>query len=123
MLPPLKYYNVNWVDGMKLTRNHFLDQENAFVERMRDSLGIYLTSYNYGLLSPEPGSTNSLQHTADVDRATFLRVKVTQCRAITPSGARIEILANHPFKQNLVAEYNLSGSTHGKLLYIVISVN
>jgi len=128
MLPSLKYFNVNWVDGMKLTKTHFADQENAFNERIRDVAGVFITSYNYGLLSPAPGSAKSIDQVVDVDRATLLRVRVNECRAITPSGARIEILANNPLSQNkaagaLLAEYNLSGTTHGTFLYVVISVN
>ena len=64
----------------------------------------------------------------DVDRATLLRVKINECRAITPGGVRIEILSNNPFSQHkpsaaLTAEYDLAGSTHGTFLYIVLSVN
>src|ERR1700741_5399872 len=96
MLPNFKYFNVNWVDGMKLTRGHFSDQENAFIDRLRDVAAINLTSYNYGLLNPAPGSSKSIDHVVDVDRATLLRVKVNECRAITPGGARIEIVSGNP---------------------------
>lgn len=128
MLPTIKYFNVNWVDGMKLTKGHFSDQENAFTDRLRDVAGIYLTSYNYGLLDPAPGTAKSIDHSVDVDKATLLRVKINECRAITPGGARIEISAANPLSQSkqsaaLTAEYNLSGSTHGTSLYIVLSVN
>jgi len=128
MLPNLKYFNVNWVDGMKLTRGHFSDQENAFIDRLRDVAAVNITSYNYGLLSPAPGSAKSIDHVVDVDRATLLRVKVNECRAVTPGGARIEIVSNNPLTHHkpaaaLSAEYNLAGSTHGTFLYIVLSVN
>jgi hypothetical protein len=125
MLPTIKYFNVNWVDGMKLTRSHFSDQENAFTDRLRDVAGINLTSYNYGLLEPVPGSAKSIDQVVDVDKATLLRVKINECRAITPGGVRIEVLAGNPLSQSkpLSAEYNLSGSTHGTFLYIVLSVN
>ncbi len=125
MLPTIKYFNVNWVDGMKLTRSHFSDQENAFTDRLRDVAGINLTSYNYGLLEPAPGSSKSIDHVVDVDKATLLRVKINECRAITPGGVRIEVLAGNPLSRSkpLSAEYNLTGSTHGTFLYIVLSVN
>ena len=125
MLPTIKYFNVNWVDGMKLTRSHFSDQENAFTDRLRDVAGINLTSYNYGLLEPVPGSAKSIDQVVDVDKATLLRVKINECRAITPGGVRIEVLAGNPLSRSkpLSAEYNLTGSTHGTFLYIVLSVN
>ncbi|MDX2002099.1 MAG: hypothetical protein SFW35_06695 [Chitinophagales bacterium] len=128
MLPAIKYFNVNWVDGMKLTKDHFADQEHAFTDRLRDLAGIFLTSYNYGLLAAAPGRPTALSHTIDIDRANLLRVNVSECRAITRGGARIEISPVNPFIQNktaegLNAEYDLGSSAVGKVLYVVISVN
>lgn len=126
MLPSFKHYNVNWVDGMKLNKDHFIAQEDSFYERLSDVAGISITSYNYGLLGPAPGSTKSLNHTVDVDRATLLRIKVTECRAITPGGVRIEIQATNPLshgQSGLTAEYDLKDSSHGTFLYLVVSVN
>ena len=46
MLPEIKYNPVNWVDGMKISRNHFVDFENAVHDHLRDATGINLTSYS-----------------------------------------------------------------------------
>ena len=127
MLPPLKYFNVNWVDGMKLSSNHFVEQENAFIDHLRDVAGLNLTSYNYGLLGPSSGDSKSLSVKVEVDRTSLLRIYVSECRAITSSGARIEITGANQFNQskpaNLVCEYNLSGIATGKVLHVVVSVN
>src|ERR1019366_1943604 len=126
MLPPLKYFNVNWVDGMKLSSNHFVEQENALIDHLRDIAALNITSYNYGLLGPVSGDSKSLDLKVDVDRTSLLRVHLNKCRALTPSGARIEITGANQFNQskpaNLVCEYNLSGIPSGKVLHIVVSV-
>lgn len=127
MLPNIKYYNVNWVDGMKLSSTHFVEQENAIIDHLRDVAALNLTSYNYGLLAATSGDSKSLNFKVEVDRTQLMRVHVNECRAITPAGARIEITGANQFNQskpaNLVCEYNLSGISPGKILHIVVSVN
>ncbi len=127
MLTPIKYFNINWVDGMKLNSKHFVEQENSFIDHLRDSCALGLTSYNYGLLDAVSGNSKSLSHNVEIDKNLLLRVHVLECRAITPSGARIEITGTNQFNQgkpaNLVLEHNLTGVAVGKVLHIVISVN
>src|SRR5687767_9880099 len=91
MLPYIKYNNVNWVDGMKITKDHFVSQENAYQDKIRDSTGIFLHSYNYGLLQPSPGKEKSIDFSVDTDRNNVIRVNLYECRAITRSGSRIEL--------------------------------
>ncbi len=127
MLPEIKYMPVNWVDGMKITKDHFINTENAFYDQLRDANCKFLTSYNYGLLSPASGSKNSLDVKIGIDRSNILRVTVLECRAITPGGGRIEVLRAMSQKQNdtakeLSAEYDLSKS-QSQIVFIVISVN
>ena len=50
-----KYKQVNWIDGMKVNKNHFIEQENYFTARINDSSNKFLDNNNYGLLS---NSTN-----------------------------------------------------------------
>ncbi len=50
MPAPLKYPNVNWVNGMKIRKEHFIQQENAFDDKLKDVTACFLNGYNYGLL-------------------------------------------------------------------------
>ena len=92
MLPEIKYLSVNWIDGMKVNKNHFIQLENALNDQLRDSIGFNLTNYNYGLLPPAPGMINSLNLKLDFDQTRMIRLKLLECRAITHGGARIEII-------------------------------
>lgn len=120
MLPKLQFHLTNWVDGMKINRQHFVDSENAFVDALRDAQATSLNAYNYGLLQPLPGEKSALDcNTASAQSRTF-RVVVTYCRAITAGGTRIEIVPGvHP---ELSAEVDGSPDGSGSY-YAVIAVD
>ena len=47
MLPKLNYKLTNWVDGMKIRRDHFVDSENAQLDAIRDVAASRLNNFNY----------------------------------------------------------------------------
>lgn len=97
MLPKLQYKLTNWVDGMKINRQHFIDSENAVIDQIRDASASALCSFEYGLLSPLPGEKNSLDCNVLYSQASQFKIVVSHCRAITSGGCRIEILPGiHP---------------------------
>ena len=86
MLVPIKYFNINWVDGMKLSSKHFVEQENAFIDHLRDVSAINLTSYNYGLLDAVSGNAKSLSHSIEIDKNLLVRVycERSPCKVLAP---------------------------------------
>lgn len=127
MLPEIKFWPVNWVDGMKVSDRHFIQQEQSFTDRLRDYAAIGITNFNYGLLLPAPGMRSSLEFTFQADQAKLIRVKVSECRAITPAGARIEISSRDSkalqfFHKEIETDYKIKSVTASKL-DIVIVVN
>ena len=93
-MEPLKYFQVNWVNGMKINKQHFIALENEINDHLMNSFAIGLNDFNYGLLPPLPGKGSSMKIVLNTDNQNHLRVKIVDCRAITPGGARIEILEN-----------------------------
>ena len=61
MQEPLKHFPVNWIDGMKINKNHFLQQERAFVDQLKDITSLGLHQNNYGLLPPYFGKGSSIK--------------------------------------------------------------
>jgi hypothetical protein len=125
MLRKITYNAVNWVDGMKITREHFLHLENNLYDYIRDANAIRLNAFNYGLLPPHPESHGeSLKLNLVIDRNGLLKVDLFECRAITPAGTRIEIGSTGAFteQKSLSKEINLNelGSTN---FYVVVSSN
>jgi len=121
-----KYYQVNWVDGMKVNKQHFIAQENATLDQIRDTISISLNAYNYGLLPPVSDKNNSLKMSLRIDNQNCLNVKIQECRALTPGGMRIEILENSsdmlgftiPFPE---LSYEIENSIE-KIFYVLLSV-
>jgi hypothetical protein len=91
MISPLKYKPVNWVDGMKLSSDHFVATDLYYQDFVRDANSIHINKFNYGLLPPFAGQRVS--HDIEIiEKATnYIEVKVKHCNAITAEGCRIDI--------------------------------
>ena len=89
----LKHYFVNWVDGMKINKTHFIDQSNAFKDAMHDVAALHLTPHRYGILPPSVAGENPFSVKVSLDNHKTLRVVVEACQAITPGGVRIALPA------------------------------
>ena len=91
MLIAKKYFAVNWVDGMKLTQQNFLDTDLHVADLVRDTASLFLTRYNYGLLPPVHGTRlfSEIQLLDKVGNSVVVRV--SRCNAITAGGCRIAI--------------------------------
>ncbi len=89
MLPKIDHHPVNWVDGMKISRKHFSDFEHFVSDYLRDGSAVNLTSFNYGLLASDAPDFSLRVIT---DQSQNVRVQLTNCRAITGAGCRIDII-------------------------------
>ncbi len=94
MLPTIKYRLTNWVDGMKIHRQHFVNSENALSDSIRDAAAVSLTNYNFGLLYPAEGDKRSLEINILRSQSDNFKISVPLCRAITAGGCRVEISPN-----------------------------
>ncbi|HKR04544.1 MAG TPA: hypothetical protein VJY62_07895, partial [Bacteroidia bacterium] len=124
---PLKHKAVNWIDGMKISKDHFIQQEFFYTDQIRDAAAGQLSRINYGLLSPVDESGKTLNVKINVDPAKVIRVDLLECHAITSNGERIEIATNNAIKLNndqdkLVADFDYTESRE-KTFYVVVSVN
>lgn len=123
----IKHYNVNWINGMKISKDHFIQQANAFDDKIRDGSSLQLNSMNYGLLPVWPGEEGtSFKLVAKIDNQKFLRADVIQCRAVTPGGARVEILENQRqpgLSVDLSREIDALGAGKEAEYYIVLSID
>lgn len=90
MLEKLNYFPVNWIDGMKINKSHFIAMQNNYVDIVRDAIGSQVTPITYGLL-PVQNSMESIKISLVIDNHKLLRVKIEECHAITPNGSRIEV--------------------------------
>lgn len=120
MLFEIKHLPVNWTDGMKISKSQFLASDNASYDHIRDSIGITLTSYNFGLLPPSPGAESSLDMKVDIDQNQLIKVHLLTCRAVTQAGVRVELTGQNSEHMkvsidSLQSEYELDQKGEDKL--------
>jgi hypothetical protein len=128
MNEPLKYNHVNWVDGMKINKSHFIGLENASMDRVKDAIACGLNDNNWGLLPPVNETGNTLKIVLNVDNQKTLRAKIFECRAVTPGGARIEISESSSGDHGFTAPYpegtfNLPAGDGESIYYVALSVD
>lgn len=123
MIEPIRYHAVNWVDGMKISREHFVQQENYFIDTIRDANSISLVPFNYGLLPvSEQFSDRSIYeiHNTATNDAQLIIKKLT---AVTRGGYRIEISDYKVNIRNLAKNTALENEEADGQFYILASVN
>jgi hypothetical protein len=126
MPAPLKYPCVNWVNGMKIKKDHFIQQENAFEDRIRDVAGCFLSSFSYGLLPTWTTDDTSFRIVTQISNHKFLNLSVFQIRALTQGGARIEFPGSaNPteFSVDLTDEIEAAKKENGIEYFIMLSIN
>lgn len=91
MLFPIRKTLINWVDGMKISKEHLIQTEDYFIDTVRDAVNIRLNSYNYGLLPPYKGDKLSSDFEIMERITNHVEIELRQCNAITAGGCRIDI--------------------------------
>jgi hypothetical protein len=109
---------------MKISKDHFIDSENAFVDQIRDAQAAALTSVNYGLLKPLNGEKSALDCNTSTNQSGKFKVTVSYCRAITAGGCRIEIIPGiHPELVSDNDSFYSSDAGKGSGYFAMISVD
>lgn len=91
MLYPVKKKLVNWADGMKISKDHFVQTEDFYIDSIRDIASVYLNNHNFGLLPPYKGERLSSNFEINERITNYVEIELRLCNAITPGGCRIDI--------------------------------
>ncbi|MBL7772580.1 MAG: hypothetical protein JNM95_06960 [Chitinophagaceae bacterium] len=83
-----KFNQVNWMDGMKMNKNHFIATDRATTEAVRDVYETIASPFNHGLL---PSELNPFNIDISVDNQQVIKARLHTCEAITSGGYRIHI--------------------------------
>lgn len=81
---------VNWVDGMKINKTHFIAQDHAFTYRQAQTVSSFLNEHNYGLLPVLDRHNTSAKLFLSLDNEQTVQLRIQRCRAITRGGYVIE---------------------------------
>jgi hypothetical protein len=85
----IKHFPVNWIEGMKINKNHFIQFQDNIEDLLRDARNLDVDELNYGLLSTS--LTKPFQYALTIDTHNELSVDIKMLKAVTPAGGRIEI--------------------------------
>ncbi len=99
MREQVRHFPVNWVDGMKISKDHFIDQERAVQCQLHDVASLHLSPIRYGLLPSADGLNENFDVRISADGQRLVRVTVLTIDAVTRGGARIVIPAFHNHSQ------------------------
>ena len=78
---------------MKINKDHFIDQDNAWRAMLQDISALHLSPVRYGVLPASISGDETFNVKIALDNQESLRVSVLSCNAVTSGGVRIVIPA------------------------------
>ncbi|MDX8340119.1 type VI secretion system baseplate subunit TssK [Draconibacterium sp. IB214405] len=121
------HFPVNWIDGMKINKDHFIATDLNISQQAVNTYLAFVNPFNYGLLLQNNLSLNEANIVLDIDAQGVLHAKVINCSAVTRGGFRIDIKNNYfsvrelevSIPQVRVEKEPMNGEEH----YIALMVN
>lgn len=84
-------HRVNWVDGMGINKNHFIDAEDSHISLIERSVKKSTTPINFGVLPIYHNEQKPIDISISLDGQDSVEVVVNSCIAITLGGSLIYI--------------------------------
>lgn len=116
MIEDIKNFKINWIDGMKISKEHFQSLQNFAENSVKDAFVTRKGRYGYGFLASYLSDNNKYIINLDIHKS--LKISIKKLRAITPNGNRIEISGETPDVEDdiTVADFLDKKSEEGFLL-------
>lgn len=117
------YLPINWTDGVKLTKDHFIDNYFNFISTVNAYNKVRLNDFNYGIV--ETANESSFQLVAENEGNTNLIVTLKKCNIIAKNGHLIVFNSEIYGKDYPQATINASSLDQNATdtFYVVVSVN
>lgn len=118
MAENITHFPVNWIDGMKINKNHFITMQDSVEDLVRDARNLGVNELNYGLMATH--LNRPFQYSIFIDSHNELSVIIKWLKAVTPGGGRIEITDyTGEFSEKIsLKDFDLSENTYFLLLNI-----
>jgi hypothetical protein len=111
---------VHWIDGMKISRQHFEETQNHLEESIQDGNALQLTDYQFGILP----TANSLEYKAFFDtQQKQVKIDLHACNAITPNGTRVQVVPEDGLQAELDLGEMLSPPGETQQLFIFVNID
>ncbi|MDO6519056.1 Type VI secretion, VC_A0110, EvfL, ImpJ, VasE [Zobellia uliginosa] len=109
MIEDIKNFKINWVDGMKISKEHFQSLQNFAENSIKDAFVVRMGKYGHGFLASHLFGNNEYAINLDIHKS--LKVSFNRLRAVTPNGNRIEITENTPDVKEEIVVAELADKT------------
>ena len=124
----LRHFPVNWIDGMKINKNHFIAQDDGYKDALNDIAALHLSPVRYGVLPPSAAGEDTFNIKTTLDNQNTLRVSVLSCNAVTSGGVRIILPAMSSSGQSAAdgipaTSFPFSAAGGETLWWIVLIIN
>lgn len=120
-----EYLPVNWVDGMKINKSHFISEYNALSFQQSRVVQALLTNDNYGII-PAGNQENPAEITVTLDNQKKVFIRLLNCSAVTRGGFYVHAGYHDSSLQASIPELNVPLSDFGKKVaefYVVVGIN
>lgn len=119
------YYAVNWTDGVKLTKNHFVESYFNGIDTLRDRVQTRIHTYDYGLLQTGEGMSSALEIETQTHTEERLVLVLHSCNALTEGGCKIEFSLDKYGGNAPVAKLESKNINTNSTLefYVMVTVN
>lgn len=103
----LQHLFVNWVDGMKISKDHFIATELAVRDHVRDAVMAGLADHHYGFIEPPVWEADERQ------------ARLLSCRALCRDGSRMELLPEQEQQVGIDLAPMLKPDLEGRSFYLL----
>ena len=116
------YLPINWTDGVKLTKDHFINNYFNFVATVNDYTNVRLNNYNYGIVNEATDTSFEMETKSNNSN---LEVALKKCHCIAKNGHLIVFntaIYGEEFPQASLFGSNLDPNATDTY-YVIVSVN
>lgn len=117
-----KYFPVNWMDGMKINKDHFIAQDNAWQDALSDHTSLGLSPVRYGVLPSSAAGEDSFDVRLALDNQDTLRATVLAIQAVTPGGVRVRFPQLPGADAVLTASFSFSTANREAVYWVAMTV-
>ncbi len=126
MNTPVTKHRVNWIDGMKINKNHFIDSENSLLSLLERSLKNSITPINFGIIPMYNDGQESIDISISLDGQDSIEVVLNACIGITLSGSLVYITPETKElleQSGYILKHQYTLNKEEKEWYVVLTVN
>jgi hypothetical protein len=124
-----EYFNfrqINWQDGMKIDRNHFIESDQFHMEQNNVTRNLLLNENNFGLLpdkdKTKPANTIKLILEGELIRIVYYRISVLMLNGMLLSIDSDDLTAKNIDLERIPVKFKPGGSSE-KEFYLMVKAN